>query len=397
MARIVQGQLMIITIVTETYWPDVNGVAMTLRRLVTGLATSGHYIQLVCPGHRERSVTDIPDNVYYQPVKGLPVPAYSDANMGLPAPRQLNRLWRSMRPDVVYVATEGPLGWSAVQEAGKLGIPLVSGFHTNFHTYSRHYRIGFMEKAIARYLVTLHNKTQATIVPTLEQKLMLEKMGVRDVAVMGRGVDIGQFSSSKRSAVLRARWGVQDDEPVMLYVGRIAEEKNLSLTVRTYYALREFNARLKFVLIGNGPLVDKLRKEHPDFIFTGKLTGDSLAEHYASGDIFVFTSVTETFGNVILEAMASGLAIVAYDYAAARTHIRPGVNGVLASYDDAEDFVTRARRLLQNESLLKDIRGNAEQEVQRHSWQSVVMKFEEILRSHSDQDLEACAIGDRLG
>jgi glycosyltransferase involved in cell wall biosynthesis len=380
---------MVISVVTETYWPEVNGVAMTLHRLVTGLCKRGHQIQLVCPRNGQRSAEDFPEYVSYHSVRGLPVPGYSDIRFGLPSKRFLKNLWHSARPDVIYVATEGPLGWYAVREANRLGIPVASGFHTNFHSYSRHYKLGKLEKPIGRYLVKIHNKTQTTIVPTVQQKRMLENMGVKNVSVMGRGVDTDLFSPSKRDADLRKQWGVNSNDLVLLYVGRIAEEKNLDLTIQTYYSIGRQNNGVKLVLVGDGPLLKKLKKDHPDFIFAGTQTGEDLAAHYASSDIFLFSSLTETFGNVILEAMASGLGVVAFDYAAAHMHITTNENGLLARTGDAQEFTDSTRQLIQNELLLKRFRTNAAKYALQYSWSAIVEQFESILFSHTNKNEQA--------
>jgi glycosyltransferase involved in cell wall biosynthesis len=380
---------MIIAVVTETYWPQINGVAMTLHRLVTGLANRGHQIQLICP-HLDHNRNDgAPRNILRYPVKGYPLPGYKDVMFGLPSNNLLKSLWLTVRPDVVYVATEGPLGWSAVRQANKLNIPVTSGFHTNFHSYSRHYRLGFLRHLVQRYLVGFHNMTKTTIVPTNQQKTVLESMGIRHVSVMGRGVDTELFSPTKRSTELRARWGVTGADPVMLYVGRIALEKNLGLTIDTYYSLRRLNDKIKFVLVGDGPLSNKLKKQHPDFIFSGSCTGDELAAHYASGDLFVFSSLTETFGNVILEAMASGLGVVAFDYAAAHIHIKTDENGVLAQIGDAQGFIDNADRVIQNQLLLKKLRVNAGKYAACYSWDSIVEQFEGILALHTNTENSA--------
>jgi glycosyltransferase involved in cell wall biosynthesis len=211
-------------------------------------------------------------------------------------------------------------------------------------------------------------------------------MGIHNVSVMGRGVDNELFAPGKRCADLRAQWGVTNSDTVLLYVGRIAEEKNLGLTIEAYYRLYELNNRLKFVLVGDGPMLKKLRKEHPSFIFAGNRTGEDLAAHFASGDIFLFSSLTETFGNVILEAMASGLGVVAFDYAAAHLHIEPDENGLLSRTGDAQGFLNNASRLMQNELLLKKLRINASKYAQQHSWSTIVEQFENILYAHNDDD-----------
>ena len=379
---------MLISVITETYWPEINGVAMTLHRLVTGLATKGHQIQLVCPHVTERTVQKLPENVHYHPVKGVPMPGYKEVNIGLPAKNHLKKLWRFSRPDVIYVATEGPLGLSAIKAANKLGVPVTSGFHTNFHAYSRHYRLGLLENLARRYLASLHNKTQTTIVPTHEQKEMLHAMGIKDVSVMGRGVDTALFSPHKRSTELRKKWGVTGTDPVLLYVGRIAEEKNLGLTIDAYYRMKNKNDKLKFVLVGDGPMANRLKKEHPEFIFAGMQKGENLARYYASGDIFLFSSLTETFGNVILEAMASGLGLVAFNYAAARLHIDSEENGLISPMVDNANFTGNAERIVENEILLKKLRLNAAKYAKQHSWNSIVEQFESLLILHSGKDLQ---------
>ena len=375
-----------IAVVTETYWPEINGVAMTLHRLVTGLAALGHKIQLICPHLADRSVDDLQENIQYHLVRGFPMPGYRDVTVGFPSRKHLKNLWRYNRPDVIYVATEGPLGLSAAKEANRQGIPVTSGFHTNFHSYSRHYRLGKLENLVAKYLVSMHNRTLTTIVPTVEQKAMIETMGIKHVSVMGRGVDTALFSPEQRSGELRKQWGISGTEPVMLYVGRIAEEKNLGLTIDAYHQMHELNNKLKFVLVGDGPMMKKLQKDYPDFIFTGRKTGQELAVHYASGDIFLFTSLTETFGNVILEAMASGLGIVAFDYAAAHLHIDPEENGLLAPTTGADSFIDQSKRLVENEILLKKIRLNAAKYAQQYSWSAIVAQFENILTTYLDND-----------
>lgn len=376
---------MLITIVTETYAPDINGVAMTLGNLVSGLSELGHKIQLVCPENKDRKVSLLPENVSYHPVRGIPIPRYNEAKFGLPSKTLLNKLWEMNKPDIIYVATEGPLGWQAVKIASRLGITAVSGFHTNFHSYSSHYGIGLFEKIVSSYLVALHNKTAVTLTPTLGQKNIIENMGIKNVSILGRGVNTKLFSPEKRSDKLRRRWGVTNaNNPVLLYVGRIAAEKNLNLAINTYHEMVKINNKIKFVLVGDGPLLNKIKRKNPDFIFAGMQSGEDLAQHYASSDIFIFPSMTETFGNVVLEAMASGLGVIAYDYAAASTHIYPGENGQLAYFGDSAEFIENACRYLNNYILLQRIQMNAGKYASTQSWADIVQKFENILLKHAD-------------
>lgn len=375
---------MIIGIVTETYWPEINGVANTLYRIVNGLTQVGYTVQLICPQHPGRSPENMPPGVRLFGTRSVSMPGYNLVRIGFPSKRLLKEIWTQEKPDALYVATEGPLGWQAVKLARQFDIPVTSGFHTNFHSYSQHYRLGKLEGLAKRYLRHFHNKTERTLVPTYEQAKILRDMGVIDVSIMGRGVDTALYTPSKRSQAIRQSWGVKGHEPVLIYVGRLAQEKNLNLAIQAYFRLQAINPTLKFVLVGNGPLLEDLRHQHPEFIFAGVRTGEDLAAHYASADIFAFPSETETFGNVVLEAMASGLGILAYDYAAARIHIKPKENGLLAALGNEEEFLSHAEQLIQNSVLLRKIRINAAQYSQDHTWDAIVERFIQVLGIYPD-------------
>src|SRR4029077_5145261 len=220
-----------------------------------------------------------------------------------------------------------------------------------FHSYSRHYGMGVFANLVSRYLRTLHNRTECTMVPTAEMRAYLETLGFERVAVVGRGVDSGLFSPARRSERLRASWGCRGNETVALYVGRLAPEKNLGLFVEAALAMREVDAELRVVLVGDGPQAAALRARHPDFVFAGMRTGRDLAEHYASADVFLFPSITETFGNVTLEAMARGLAVAAYACGCARQYLRNQSSALLAPLDDRAAFIRIAARFARDAEL----------------------------------------------
>ena len=163
----------------------------------------------------------------------------------------------------------------------------------------------------------MHNRTRRTFVPTPELAGELAGLGFRGVAVLSRGVDTRQFHPGRRSAELRASWGAGPEDPVVLHVGRMAAEKNYPLLFRAYAAMRAANPRCRFVVAGEGPLRDRLQRAQPGCIFAGFFSRDEIGRYYASADIYIHASLTETFGNVLTEAMASGLAVAGFDYAAA--------------------------------------------------------------------------------
>lgn len=364
-----------LAIVTETYPPEVNGVAMTIGQLVQGLLAAGHHITLVRPRQR---ADDLGGNDEIT-VRGLPIPGYPGLNFGLPATGKLLRHWRQSPPDAVHVVTEGPLGWSALNAAGKLGIPVTSSFHTNFDHYSTHYGMGWLKQSVSRYLRNFHARTLSTMVPTQALAQNLSTQGLPGVCVVGRGVDTQLFTPARRSHRLRDIWGVQDGELALMYVGRLAAEKNLGLLGRTFAAIKQHQPEARLVLVGDGPMRSKLHAMGLDFIFAGQHRGEDLATHYASADLFLFPSVTETFGNVTQEAMASGLAVVAFNYAAAAELITSGENGLSVPMGDEQGFIDAAVQLAQDRERRLTLGRQARQTALNRDWAKVIDDFEQTI------------------
>lgn len=325
-------------LITETYPPEINGVALTVQSLHEGLVQLGHAVGLVRPTQTEESAGG--DDALLR-VSGVPLPRYPGLRFGLPAGGTLEARWRRLRPDAVYIATEGPLGWSALRTARRLGIPAATGFHTRFDDYVGRYGVGFLSPWVFAWLRRFHNQGQATLVPTGELVDELSRQGFRQVVRLGRAVDTHRFHPARRSEALRLQWGVEANGPVLIHVGRIAPEKNIPLLLRAYDALKAECPGARLVMVGDGPERAALADSRPDLRFTGMLRGETLATHFASADLFVFPSLSETFGNVTLEAMASGLATVAFDYGAAREHLIDGLHGTRVIFGDEARFVDR--------------------------------------------------------
>jgi glycosyltransferase involved in cell wall biosynthesis len=369
-----------VAMVTETYPPEVNGVARTVGFMAEGLQQRGHFVQLVRPrqnGH-DRAAT----GPRFEELlgRGIPIPRYTQLKMGLPAKDALARSWGARRPHIVHIATEGPLGWSALAAARKLGIPVATDFHTNFHAYSRHYGFAWLARPVMAYLRRFHNRADCTMVPTAELAEALSGLGYRGLRVVGRGVNPEVFTPQRRSPELRAQWGADDDTPVALCVSRFAPEKNFPLVIEAFEAMRHERPDARLVLVGDGPLSEELRRRNVGYVIAGRLVNGKLSAHYASGDIFLFPSTTETFGNVTLEAMASGLGIVAYRYAAARQHLEDGRSALLAPFDDAAAFVAAAKRLVQDMSLVRRLGEAAHRAAQSLTWERIVGDFEGVLQ-----------------
>ncbi|MDF1642857.1 MAG: glycosyltransferase family 1 protein [Pseudomonadales bacterium] len=375
--------IFLVTIVTETYPPEMNGVSNTLSHLVTGLLNYPNLaVQVVRP---RQSASDTPiQQARYEEliVSGLPIPGYDGLHFGLPCKNKLLKLWRQKVPNAIYLATEGPLGTFALKAANQLSIPTLSGFHTNFHSYIQHYRLGWAKPLVFRYLRKFHNKTAGTLVPTELQAQHLRDDGFENVQVMGRGVDIELFSPTKRDQALRKSWGLKPNDIALIHVGRIAAEKNIALLIKTFEQAREQIPEIKLIIIGEGPIYDEMKKSaHPQIILCGKKTGEELAKHYASGDIFLFPSLTDTFGNVVTEAMASGLAVVGFDYAAAQMHIHSGTSGYLVPFDDQNQFIQTIIQASAQTEQLKSIKTQARRVAKTLAWSSIVQQFKSQLES----------------
>ncbi|MET0718206.1 MAG: glycosyltransferase family 1 protein [Pseudoxanthomonas sp.] len=365
-------------IVTETYPPEINGVALTVQGLELGLRARGHQVQVIRP-RQQGDVGEVADTLL---VRGAGLPRYPGLKFGFPATRSLSELWNVEAPDAIYVATEGPLGWSALRTARKLGIPAATGFHTRFDQYMRDYGMPFLESTALRWMRRFHNGGDATLVPTRELAEFLQSQGFRHVVRLARAVDAEQFAPDRRDPALRHSWGLDESGLAVIYLGRIAPEKNLDLAVRAFRELQRSRPDARFVWVGDGPARQKLAQEHPDFIFCGIQRGVEVGRHFASADLFLFPSHSETFGNTTLEAMASGVATVAFDYGAAREHVRHGVDGMAVEND--ADFISAAFELASDDALRRAMGERARQSMQRLHPEQVAADFDALLARLAD-------------
>lgn len=362
-----------VLIVTDTFPPDINGVARTLHTLGEGLQRRGHAVKIVTTVEAGES-GGLPREVMHS----LPLPGYPGLRLGFASARQILEIFDEFHPDVIYVATETLMGVAAIRAAGKRGISVVSGFHTNFQTYLEDYNLPGMEAVAQGVLRSIHNHTARTLTPSADTAGMLEKWGIQNVGVMGRGVDTDLFDPAHRSTELRQSWGADDSAPVAIYVGRIAAEKNLEVVVRAFEVFSSVQPAAQMVFVGDGPRLEALKEQFPQFHYAGARTGADLAAHYASADVFLFPSITETFGNVVLEAMSSGLGVVAFDYAAPRLLIRSGENGWLAPFNDEAAYLEQTRVAAAGWNACA-LRQAARQAAFDLGWERVITQFEQEL------------------
>ena len=371
-----------IAVVTDTYPPDVNGVSFTLERLTDGLERRGNEVKIFrpqpAPNDQGLNTSGPPQHI----LRSLPVPGYPALRMGWPSYFKLKKRWETWRPDAAYVATEGLLGFAAVQLARNLNIAVGSGYHTNFCDYLPSYGGGCLVGVAGGLQRWLHNRCAFTAAPSRDTVSQLRNQGYERVMLVRRGVDSVRFSPAKYNPALRQSWGAEPGALVVLLVGRVAAEKNLPLALEAVEQLREAFPHVMPVVVGDGLVLEACKARYPFVHFAGEQRGESLAEHYASGDLLLFPSLTETFGNVLLEAMASGLPTLSFDCASAREHIIDGENGWTVPYGQSQAFVGKIRDLLQTSPFLLDSIGSAaRRSTLELTWDSIIGRFENLLEA----------------
>lgn len=374
-------RLLRLMLVTETFPPEVNGVARTLGRWVETFRTRGHRVCVVRP--RQPGESKELERVY-----GMALPFYRQVRLGVAAPGRLIRLLSKHEPDVVHIATEGPLGLSALLGCLWRGIPVASSFHTNFDHYAGHYAFWGAGKLAFAYLRGFHNWTGVTLVPSREAQRRLISAGMQRVELWTRGVDGELFSPRHRDNELRRSIGLGPDDVLMLYVGRLAIEKNLTVLLQAFSRLRtslppHWRNRVRLALVGTGPLAETLAGTSPSLVvLAGERHGPDLSRWYASADIFAFPSVSETFGNVVIEAQSSGLPVVAFDSQGVNEQVTTEENGILIRPEG--DLMPALQRLCLDAELRRRMGEAARQRAQGLDWGPIFDELENRYRGMAD-------------
>ncbi|MGM9512897.1 glycosyltransferase family 4 protein [Roseateles sp. DB2] len=378
-----------IAYVTETYPPELNGVALGVERVVTYLRGRGHLVDLLRPAQRHERPG--PAGAQEWLSAGCPIPVYPDLRFGLASVPALVRRLQAQQIELVHIATPGPLAWAAVRAARQLDLALSSDFRTHFHLYSRYYGLGLLAPLVEAGLRQLHKRTQRTFVPSRSAYRHLAARGFENLQLLGRGVDTERFSPAWRCEALRAEWQA-GKAPVLLHVGRLAAEKNVELALRAHVLLSRARPDSRMIVVGDGPLRARLEKRYPAARFLGVLRGEALSRCYASADAFLFPSLSDTFGNVTLEAMASGLPVLAFNTAAAADLIVPRVNGFLATAGDDTAFLDGALRFASPPAAFSTLRTQARQTALQHHFPEVLSAFESALMQLCEQRPLAAAL-----
>lgn len=354
-----------VALICETFLPDVNGVTTTLCRLLEHLQGAGHEALLFAPQGAPAAYAGTP----VVPMGGMPLPMYPEVKLTPPQPGITAHL-RRFRPNLVHLVGPAVMGAAVPLIANNLRLPLVASYHTDFGAYSRHYGLGFLQSAVNAWLRWIHNRCRVTLCPSTATLRDLRSFGFRRLRIWGRGVDTERFHPRHRSELWRRSVGLQPGESLLLYVGRIAAEKRVDLLPD---AIRHLpNTRL--VLVGDGPYRAELERRCAGLPvhFTGYLRGQDLATAYASADTFVFPSDTDTFGQVIQEAMASGLPVVGARSGGTLDLVRDGLTGRLFTPGVAGDLRARLRDLADDPTARVAMGLAGRSAAERRSWPMVM-------------------------
>lgn len=365
-----------VVIFTETFLPQVNGVVRTIERIVRYLEDKGHEALVITIGDGD----DIYSKTPVARVEGIKFSFYKELYLVKPEDKWFAKILKQdlmhvpmsilqalvpnkhslvekvlnqFKPDIIHLATPATLGAIGLYYVEQMRLPCLATFHTDLAAYAPMYQVPYIEEILNTVTKMVYSKAGRVLAPSPSSQKKLEDIGLTSVGVFGRGVDAELFNPDKRNKKIWLKYGLDPSAVTLLYVGRLADEKSIPELIEAFLSLEKGSQKLQLVIVGDGPikhdLEAKLKHKTKNYIFTGIKKGDELAELYASADIFAFPSRTETFGQVVLEAMASGLPVVGYDSPGVRDLVRNGETGLLAGINELK-FKDALESLINNEA-----------------------------------------------
>ncbi len=349
---------------TESLYPNTDGVSHTFNHLIQTLEKEKIDYRFYSPFKPE-------NNVFWaskvRKMYSVPFPLYAQYKVSIPIidnPREdLDRF----NPDIIHVAAPTLLSLYAIRYAKKRSRPVVASYHTHWVPYFSYYGFKAMERLGWQILRWFHNKCSVTYAPTRSALRILKRAGIKHLELWERGIDLEHFCPQYRNEDLRKKISPNLD-PVLLFVGRLVKEKDIDDLVQANKILQTRDYRFKMVFVGNGPMLDDVKRELPEAYCAGYLDGEALSEMYASSDIFVFPSTTETFGNVVQEAFASGLPAIGVRKGGVMDLITDGYNGLLAKPNHPQNLASHIATLLKDGSLREKMSQHALDSVADRSW-----------------------------
>lgn len=366
-----------IAIFSDTFFPDINGVAQTLKRLTNYFDDQHITYKIFAPTSSENGYI----SSHIHRFKSLPFFLYPECRLAVPNLPDIKSELQQFAPDVIHVATPFSLGLCGVYFSKKLNIPLVGSYHTNFDHYLQYYGLPYLSKIVWKYMQWFHRPCEKLFVPSIDTYQQLKQHGFTNLEIWPRGVDCQLFHPHYDTAAVKRRYFSQG-KYLVTYVGRLAPEKDLETLLAAAKSIPvELQEKLQWLIIGDGPLREKLEAEAPNnVIFAGYLNGKYLAEAYSASDLFVFPSPTETFGNVVLEALASGTPVIGANSGGVKNIIKSGENGLLCTPGHVEEFTEAIIQLINNNPLRKQMAMAGRRYALTQKWNRI---FENLLLQYT--------------
>ncbi len=356
-----------VALFTDTYLPQINGVTNTLGKLVSYYEASGIEYKIFVPRYDMEQINENIERYY-----SLKFFLYPESRITFPNLFRMTGSLTEFRPDLIHLMTECNMGIAGLRYGKKHGIPTISNYTTNFSQYTNYYKINFLEQAVWNYMKWFHTQNDITLCPSHAAQELLKKHGIYNTDIFSRGIDSENFNPMYRNTEFRKSSGI-DGKTVFLYVGRISVEKDLDILSESYNTIHEiYKDRIALIITGDGPYIRKCKSMFPDdTIFTGFKKGRELAEIYASSDIFICPSSTETFGNVVLEAMASGLPVIGADAGGVGEIIRHRNTGLKFQPRNTKELTGCMRMLLSDTKLRNTLQKNGREIGMNRSWNKI--------------------------
>lgn len=370
-----------IAIFTDTFLPEINGVTKTLSKMKNYLDTTNIEYKFFIPGKENEKKDNIVSfssfNFFLYPERKIAIPRYREIRTNLD----------EFKPDLIFIVTPFAIGLTGFRYAKEKGIPVVSNYSTDFPRYLKHYKLEILENAVWSFFRWFHSFSYINLCPSIATKTDMERHGITNVELWGRGIETSEFSPKQRSEDLRKKY-CDEDEKVLLYVGRVAPEKELEVLMDAVKILNKKNLKFKLLVIGDGPSKQEFENQNiENVVFVGYKTGEELKTYYASADIFAFPSSSETYGNVVLEAMASGLPVVAPFAGGVQENLIDMENGMAFDVGDSEDMAEKIESLLKDEELIARFSKKARNHTLTKNWNEIYTnlfsRFNQVVEAYN--------------
>lgn len=368
-----------VALFTDTYLPSINGVTNTIKALEECMKSRGIEYSIFAP-EIPKTELFMCKNVRY--FKSVSFPLYPEFRLSVPFYSNLIKKADNFNPDIVHSITQAGIGYMGIKYASKRNLPIVSSFTTDICAYLEHYNMSYVKDIVWNYLRWFHNNCDLTLCPSHSTINLLKQKNIYKLGLSSRGVDSKMFSPMKRSEHFRKKYIGNSKKMLFLYAGRIAKEKSLDILMEAIKKLDPWlSERCSFIIVGDGPYYEEMKKAAPKNVhFTGYFTKEELSEAYASCDSFIFPSATETFGNVVLEAMSSGLPAICVNSGGVKEIVKNGYNGILSPPYEPDGLVKAINFFYNNPLILHKFSENARKTALSKSWDNI---FSGLLNDYS--------------